>query len=216
MVPTWNLPAPLLADDNGEAVKLVRQYVAKDDAQHGGVAFTGSMFDNWTGIAGAGDDPNQFTNNDITAVAFLSVQIPPRAVLELRRRRHEHSELLRAIPADLDLHDADHDQVDPNSAASELWEDLRTIHDIGWVTAGKLLARKRPRLLPVYDKVVREVLNMPEGAFWDCLHAALQERQGALATKLMAIRDEADTGHVTVLRVFDIVCWMEGRRLGVG
>ena len=32
---------------------------------------------------------------------------------------------------------------------------------MGWVTAGKLLARKRPRLIPVYDRVVRCALGRP-------------------------------------------------------
>jgi len=34
-------------------------------------------------------------------------------------------------------------------------------HRIGSVAAGKLLARKRPHLLPVYDSRVKKVLNRP-------------------------------------------------------
>ena len=35
-------------------------------------------------------------------------------------------------------------------------------HGIGFVTAGKLMARKRPRLIPVYDDVVKCALDEPQ------------------------------------------------------
>lgn len=61
---------------------------------------------------------------------------------------------------------------------------------IGWVTVGKLLARKRPRLLPVHDQVVRCVLGRPE-SFWLDLHTALRVDNWALHHEPMALRQSA-------------------------
>jgi hypothetical protein len=79
------------------------------------------------------------------------------------------SELLRHIPTDLAMHDADWEIYASGSAAAQLWELF--CHSGGehrWVTANKLLARKRPHLLPVYDTQVMELLGAPT-SFWECL-----------------------------------------------
>lgn len=79
----------------------------------------------------------------------------PRAALEiLDTQRAALNGLLKGIPADLDLDLAGPEVVGPDSAASHAWHQLFEIKGVGWVTAGKLLARKRPRLIPVYDQLV--------------------------------------------------------------
>jgi hypothetical protein len=42
--------------------------------------------------------------------------------------------------------------------AEAIWEKLRTLPGVDWVTAGKLLARKRPRLVPIADSVILTAL----------------------------------------------------------
>ncbi|MEU3241147.1 DUF6308 family protein, partial [Streptomyces anthocyanicus] len=69
--------------------------------------------------------------------------------------------------------EANADDLAPGSPADAAWHLLQDQPGIGWVTAGKLLARKRPRLLPVYDQVVRCILRRPP-SFWLDLQAALQ------------------------------------------
>jgi hypothetical protein len=85
---------------------------------------------------------------------------------------------------------------------------LKTVHGIEWVVANKLLARKRPRLLPVYDNDVRDLLGAPTD-FWASLRETLAADDQALHRRLLNIRDEAGVGDdVSALRVFDVVCWM--------
>jgi Family of unknown function (DUF6308) len=72
----------------------------------------------------------------------------------------------------------------------------------------KLLARKRPRLLPIYDDVVKKQVGNPAN-IWESLRVALQADEGDLATRLRKIGDDAGGSHLPVLRVFDVVTWME-------
>ncbi|MFF4504117.1 DUF6308 family protein [Streptomyces sp. NPDC001401] len=97
------------------------------------------------------------------------------------------------------------------SPAHTAWHLLRDQPGIGWVTAGKLLARKRPRLVPVYDQVVRCVLGHPK-SFWLDLHAALRSDKWALHHELTALRQAAELPEtVSVLRICDVVLWMHHR-----
>ena len=61
------------------------------------------------------------------------------------------SELLRAIPHDQPLWEATGQTL---SAAHDLFVELDALPAAGAVNAGKLMARKRPRLVPVIDKHV--------------------------------------------------------------
>jgi hypothetical protein len=103
----------------------------------------------------------------------------------------------------------------PGSPADEAWQRLREQPDVGWVIAGKLLARKRPQLLPVYDKVVRCALGRPRPSFWLALHAALRADNRALHRQLLTLRQVAGVPEtVSALRVCDVVVWMGHRAKG--
>lgn len=154
------------------------------------MAYTGSLFDGWDGGGDRAGVANRFTDADVNAVGLLSVEIPPRAVIEVLVRRADALSMpLREIPADVDLHDVSTEIIGPASAAWRLWDALISIDGIGWVTASKLLSRKRPRLLPVYDRHVREVVGHLKD-YWASLHRALHAHDGAVAARLQAIRQE--------------------------
>jgi hypothetical protein len=121
------------------------------------------------------------------------------------------SEMLAEVPHALELKDADAAAVGLDGPAQKLWDALTGIKGIKWVTASKLLARKRPHLLPVYDEVVREVVGRP-GNIWESLRIELQANKGSLATRLKLIGAEGGAGHMSVLRVFDVVAWMTGQQ----
>lgn len=72
------------------------------------------------------------------------------------------SKLLSSVRFDIDMVAAEAADLADGSPAHTGWHLLRDQPGIGWVTVGKLLARKRPRLLPVYDRVVRCVLGRPK------------------------------------------------------
>jgi len=86
----------------------------------------------------------------------------------------------------------------------------------GWVTAGKLLARKRPALIPVYDNVVRCAFGWPQNA-WTALRNALRHDDGSFRAMLDSVRQGAGVPcHVTSLRVLDVAIWMRHRSLHTG
>jgi Family of unknown function (DUF6308) len=80
---------------------------------------------------------------------------------------------------------------------------------LGPVAAGKLLARKRPHLVPVYDSYIERVLGRTRthGTWWRDLWCRLN-RDAALVSELKAVRKRAGAGHLSLLRTFDIMCWM--------
>jgi hypothetical protein len=205
-----SLPTALQDGSDDAAVELVRGYFGVDLSRSGGVAFTGSQFDSW---AGGGDKPdvaNRFTDADINAVAMLSVEIPPRAVIEvLQRRAGTLSSLLELIPPDVDLHDATAELIGPASSAWKLWEQLDDVRDLGPTTVSKLCARKRPRLLPVHDKYVEQFVG-PARTYWEAMRQSLASDGSRLAHRLQSIGQAAGATHLSVLRVFDVIAWRSG------
>lgn len=129
------------------------------------------------------------TADDLIAVQTLSVRIPAQAALDLLEGdlAVRVSKLLSRVPLDIHMVEAEAADLADGSPAHTAWHLLRDQPGIGWVTAGKLLARKRPRLLPVYDQVVRCVLGRPK-SLWLDLRAALRVDNWALHHELMALR----------------------------
>ncbi|WP_281246886.1 DUF6308 family protein [Amycolatopsis saalfeldensis] len=76
-----------------------------------------------------------------------------------------------------------------------------------WVTANKLLARKRPGLLPVYDSRVKSALSAP-GSIWACLWSWF-EGDSRRAEAVAGLRDQAgDITDISLLRCLDVILWM--------
>ncbi|MGW1965096.1 DUF6308 family protein [Streptomyces sp. NPDC001935] len=180
--------------------------------------FTGSRFEH---LAGGGEQPetvDRITAEDLIAVETLSVSIPVQVKLDLLEGPlgAQIADLLPQIPSGVDLACADVTVVAHDSPADQAWRLLEAPYGMGWVIAGKVLARKRPRLLPVYDKVVRCALGRPR-PFWTSLHTALRDDDNALHHQLLALRRTAglpDT--VSALRVCDVTVWMSHRALRHG
>jgi hypothetical protein len=85
----------------------------------------------------------------------------------------------------------------------------------GAVRASKLLARKRPRLIPIYDQVVACVLGFGSAnGTWKWTFDALSANEQELVKVLNRIRELASTknpriSEVSILRVLDVVIWMD-------
>lgn len=207
------LPSQLTRADTTEAARLVRGYYDLADPS---AFFTGALYD---GLGGGGHRPgerNRFTGADIAAVALLSVRIPPAARAALADSAPRIEELLADVPTDLHLADpAAESHIQRGSAAWQLWDLLVTMPGVKWVTASKLLARKRPLLIPVYDNVVRQVLGRSDHAIWGPLHTTLRADDQQLHRRLLAIREASGVGDgISPLRIFDVVCWRLGTARG--
>lgn len=209
------VPAKLRDEDN--AVRLVRDYFAVDPST-GRARYSGAHFDR---LGGGGDRPetaHRITAEDLLAVSMLSVPVVGYYALHvLDYRADEINGLLAQVPPDLDLtDDRAADVIADGGPAWQLWELLRDIKPrpqdrrrLGPVAAGKLLARKRPRLIPVYDSHVKSALGRrrDDQDWWsDLRHQLITDL--ALARELEAVRARADAGHLSLLRTFDIMCWM--------
>lgn len=91
------------------------------------------------------------------------------------------------------------------SAVDSIWRALVKLPGVGPTKAGKLLARKRPSLVPIVDDVIVTFLPPGDRGFWWALHKALldstrRDRIDALA--------EALTPTPTTIRVLDVAVWM--------
>jgi hypothetical protein len=205
--------------DEEVAVRLVKAYFAEDPAT-GRARYSGSCFER---LGGGGDRPEvayQITAEDLLAVSMLSVSVVRYYALHvLDYRGREISGLLSQIPLDVTLADDEAERlIAQGGPAWELWELLHGIkprpqdrNRLGPVAAGKLLARKRPHLIPVYDSHVKKVLGRPrdDQMWWRDLRCQLT-KDGALVRELGTVRIRAGAGHLSLLRTFDIMCWMSG------
>lgn len=207
---TVTLPPPLTADSDDDAVALLRKYFGETylDAR----CYTGAFFDNWAPKHREAD-VNKFTADDLVAITFLSVNIDARGARELLlNRAARFTDLLESVGPDRDL-------VDESQALTDddpIWlleEELRSIRGIGRTKATNLMARKRPRLIPIYDVVVGQMLNT-RNRHRDPIREALRADGGALNSRLLSLRSKAglpDT--IGILRVLDVVSWMHGKSL---
>ena len=175
--------------------------------------FTGGWFER---LDGGGDRPasaDRITAADVLAVRTLSVRPPVTFELDLAEGAlgDAVAALLARVPTDVDLVQADGlAAVLPGTAAQEAWDLLDAQDDVGWVTAGKILARKRPRLIPVWDRVLRCALDRPATA-WAALHFALAADGRRLHEELLGLRERLAVGHVSALRVLDVAVWTAHR-----
>lgn len=140
-------------------------------------AFEGGRFESLDGGGDRVDVCDRFTASDLLAVELLSVEVTPRVILDLLEGAlgEKATELLREIPTSLPLWSEDAEGlIKKGGPADSLWRLLDHEDGVGWVTAGKLLARKRPALIPVYNGVVRCALGWPKD-FWTALRDALRQ-----------------------------------------
>ncbi|MFE9561565.1 DUF6308 family protein [Streptomyces sp. NPDC006487] len=192
-----------------DAAADLRRYF-NDELEGAAPAFTGSRFEHLDGGGDRADIADVVTAADLIAVQTLSVQVPPAAALALLEGplAGELSVLLGRIPTDLEMANAEPGLLEPGSPADRAWHLLEGQRGLGWVTTNKLLARKRPRLLPVYDQVVRCAVGRPR-SFWLSLQGALAADGNALHEQLLSLRDGAGVpGTVSALRTCDVVLWM--------
>ncbi|MGY1621065.1 DUF6308 family protein [Geodermatophilus sp. SYSU D00965] len=201
---SYRLPEALQTEDDTRALAYLREYYGLD----GGTAYTGSYFDDW----GDEQDPNRFTAEDVVAVTFLSVVVPPMAA---HRLLIEHTELLAGLLEDLG---PDRDLVDEDRTIDDAWPGRRLnralqdrLAGVGPTIASKLCARKRPRMIPIYDSIVRDVTDA-RLAQWEPLRQELRANGGVLHDRLLRLRDEVGLDdRISAIRVHDVVTWMEGK-----
>ena len=193
-------PIEFVKDDHRSvAVKFLREYSA---------SYTGSAFDEIT----RGSDPDRITGEDIAALTTLSVNVPGGTTKWLLAGPGGDlvAELLEQIPLDQAIWDDDAD-LTPNGPAWKAWDLIDAQYDMGPTKTSKLLAAKRPHLIPIYDQYVGgALLGAKRDSDWAEYRDYLRSPEGTtFRAAIEGVRDEAGLSpELSVLRVFDIVVWM--------
>jgi hypothetical protein len=164
--------------------------------------------------------PDEFTDRDFSAVQALNVNVLHTARAWLRGEgKAQVSELLRPIPADVDIWDVQPAgyaaMLGPDSYAWRMWRILSDQQEGArragrGVTAGKPLHAKRPRLIPIFDHVgIGHALKIRHEEVWQAMWCAL--RQPDIRQRLTDLRAAAAAEDLSLLRTLDNVAWMSPR-----
>lgn len=150
------------------------------------------------------NDRNLLTTTDLLAVTLLDVALPPPSVRRLlESEADKFNNLLTAVPDEVDLWDASDEDL---ANAEILYWALRRLPKVGRTRASKLMARKRPRLIPVVDSVIIEALALGDDC-WTELRVCLNDP--AICKSIEDIRPEsAPTEVISTLRLLDAAVWM--------
>lgn len=170
--------------------------------------YTGRAFD---GLAGQGPF-DRFTGSDLYACALLSAEIDPTAGARiLDQDAGRCSELLGRIPIDVSIRTARASEVlAERSPAAELYRHLRAIKSIGPTRASKLLAVKRPGLIPIRDSFIEKALGAASSTQWwqPMLEAWADPGLGEAVDALRERAADAVPDQVTDLRLLDVATWL--------
>lgn len=194
-----------------EAIVLLERYYAITAA--GRPAYSGAQFE---AMAALNSDPYSIGPADFTAASMLSVDVPAQAAIRLLSRdANEITALLHQIPVDVDIINIDPDQLVTGGPASLLWQVLRRGNDgMGRTRTSKLIAAKRPRLIPIWDSFVEQATGLDTVDYWRQFQAVLAADDRAIWTWLTQIRSDVPNvpAAVSNLRILDVLLWMTVHR----
>jgi len=202
------LPRVLRDGDDDGAVDVLQEYFTRP-LRKTGYLRTGALWDSWDPSGNRDRDANIFTAEDLVAVTLLSVQVPAQgAFFLLGENNAELNRLLVDVGPDRDLSD-ETEPFTPESPVCRLETALREIHGVGRTMASKLIARKRPRLYPIYDDVIGRELGT-KAAHLEPVREALCD--GELHVRLLDLRVRAGLDDaIPAIRVLDVLAWMQGK-----
>ncbi|MCT1996854.1 DUF6308 family protein [Brachybacterium muris] len=202
----------LILDPASEAMLLgyLKEYSA-------GGRYTGAYFGELT--TRTGSDPNRVDIADLMSLSLLQVRLNLDAI-EYFLDESTLVELQKHLSAepDRDLADLTADEaVELESGPlNDAWSLISRPKRVGETRTAKLLARKRPRLIPIWDSRIQKMLGLKSTSdYWTIFHAALTENDSALDKRLGELASEAEVAErYSRLRVLDILAWMHGSQTG--
>ncbi len=208
--------------ESGRGADLIRAYFRV--AENGTKKFTGAAFDRPSGVP----DPQAdfFTESDLLGLSLLSVPVGGEIVRdlraglfdeELRDFGHSLNSLLATVPKNVRFENSLDDEtftlhLAQGSPADTLWKALRQASiqqswGFGDTRISKLLATKRPKLLPIFDSVVGAAFGYDHAAeHWNDLRALLQI-ESVLEGLQTSVSDSGSD--ISAIRALDIILWME-------
>jgi hypothetical protein len=211
---------PALMEGNEEAARtILRNYFFGNDGSDGRKKEPANEGARFNTLGHAWDDKakqNLLTPCDLLSLSTLSVPIGAKAALELVENRqllNKIEALLKKIPVETQIVDDDAVALlGKGGDAWHLWNTLDAVHGFGEARASKLLARKRPLLVPIFDSNVATELGIADSRdFWAPMRAALLQGDNPLWSRARVLRDDLELGEsITPLRIVDVVLWKLG------
>jgi len=153
-----------------------------------------------------------FTPTDVVAVEMLGVTLPPDAILALLDADFSRrlTRLLCLID-DVPLHEIEFAALGEGSPADDLYHEIKSLHGLARTKTSKLLARKRPHLIPVYDDRVAHRLATGD-QFWAPMHDLMQDEALVVALERLR-RAVGGVGDISLLRILDVAVWRYDKAL---
>ena len=200
-------PRIIVGKDTEAAAALLQRYYKANS--FGVPNYSGARFE---AMAALNSDPHVIGPADFTAVSMLSVTVPAQAAIRLLGRdADEITDLLRQIPVDTDIIDVEADELATGSAVGRLWDVLRRGRDgLGKTKTSKLIAAKRPRLIPIWDSFVEQATGLDTTDYWRQFQRVLTVDDHAIWNWLTELRAHAPNvpPGVSNLRILDVILWM--------
>jgi len=147
--------------------------------------------------------PFRFSRDDLLSLNLLDEPVTARQVELVTSGKFDR--LLHLLDPAFDIRMLEGDLY---SSAIALWDALDEVPQFGPTRVSKLLARKRPNLLPIRDSVVNQVLGIDGYSWWRPLVQVMNE--GSTSDLLRAMTPDSPHGRPTLLRVLDVAIWMYG------
>ena len=168
-------------------------------------AYTGRHFETFSRLA----DPRHFDGNDIAAVMCLSVRVSPNVPQALVTLPALSSFNEGSVIGDTPIWHRPVEDYEPGSPLNRIFDTLVRIENVGPTIASKLMASKFPHSVPVWDRDISVLLGHPE-KWWLGWHAAMSH--AGLRKRLAELRQSVAGEAISLLRVADVVLWMEAQR----
>lgn len=171
-------------------------------------SYTGRLFDE----VACTTAPKRFELCDLLALQALNAPFPLRHVRTMRSDT-EFDNLLSQISTDVRINGNGAAQALANdNAADRLYAKLVGLDQVGKATASKLMALKRPALVPIRDTKVEDALGVGRGtiSWWQAMRAewesdVLSNRVTMLRTLLNGVLPAT----VSDLRLLDVAVWCQ-------
>jgi Family of unknown function (DUF6308) len=167
-------------------------------------------------------DPYIIEDADLLAPVLLNVnRLTLKAYYGLQAQRDRLQDYLAAIPCDAELLGAEDGDLEPIRMLFGVL-DYPGIPDVQGTILAKILHRKRPGFIPLYDERVRRCYQIgerapvpprrgrPWGDFFVALAVAMRTDLNDCFDTWVEIADLAPGPSISMLRALDIVAWQAG------
>ena len=193
--------ASFIAGKQGQATRWLAQYFSADAEQR----YTGRWFEYFS----ARSDPWHLDANDVAAATALSVPLDGQTLQKLFERAEEFDAHLADAPGpQATIWEVDEVDLADDAPLSLAYGVLTSVRGISYVTASKLLACKRPHLVPIRDTVVESVLGAGR-EWWAPWRRVMLDKE--LRDLVERLTPSEVPPHTSILRRIDVILWRAGK-----